>query len=165
MKRLSQPRSCITICLKVIRNAWHFCYALGLAFKVVCGGLRDLCNFKVEGEGYRLSYRIIRDNLELGISCISDSCNPIELTRREWHEVAESVGAKFINIEISCSDSSEHEQRVITRRSEVTNLKLPDWKQVQNRHYEAWKADVIKIDTAGKSIEIAFAELTEKLGV
>ncbi len=128
-------------------------------------GLRDLCNFKVEGEGYRLSYRIIRDNLELGISCISDSCNPIELTRREWQEVAESVGAKFINIEISCSDSSEHEQRVITRRSEVTNLKLPDWKQVQNRHYEAWKADVIKIDTAGKSIEIAFAELTEKLGV
>ncbi len=72
------------------------------------------------------------------------------------------MGAKFINIEISCSDSSEHEQRVITRRSEVTNLKLPDWKQVQNRHYEAWKADVIK---AGKSIEMAFAELSEKLGV
>ena len=48
---------------------------------------------------------------------------------------------------------------------EVTNLKLPDWKQVQNRHYEAWKADVIKIDTAGKSIEMAFAELSEKLGV
>ncbi|HHP0493126.1 TPA: AAA family ATPase, partial [Vibrio harveyi] len=40
-------------------------------------GLRDLCHFKVEGEGYRLSYRIIRDNLELGLSCIADSCNPI----------------------------------------------------------------------------------------
>ena len=128
-------------------------------------GLRDLCNFKVEGEGYRLSYRIIRDNLELGISCISDSCNPIELTRREWQEVAESAGAKFINIEISCSDSSEHEQRVIARRSETTNLKLPDWKQVQSRHYESWRADVIKIDTAGKSIEMAFAELAEKLSV
>ncbi|MBS9907618.1 DUF3265 domain-containing protein [Vibrio alginolyticus] len=23
----------------MIRHAWHFCYALGLAFKVVCGGL------------------------------------------------------------------------------------------------------------------------------
>ncbi|EGQ9234479.1 DUF3265 domain-containing protein [Vibrio alginolyticus] len=30
----------MTNCLRVIRNAWHFCYALGLAFKVVCGGLR-----------------------------------------------------------------------------------------------------------------------------
>nr|WP_193788668.1 DUF3265 domain-containing protein [Vibrio jasicida] len=23
----------------MIRNAWHFCYALRLVFKVVCGGL------------------------------------------------------------------------------------------------------------------------------
>ncbi|EGZ6890584.1 DUF3265 domain-containing protein [Vibrio cholerae] len=27
----------ITICLRVIRNAWHFYYALLLVFKVVCG--------------------------------------------------------------------------------------------------------------------------------
>ncbi|MCQ9062540.1 DUF3265 domain-containing protein [Vibrio alginolyticus] len=29
----------ITNCLRVIRNAWHFYYALRLVFKVVCGGL------------------------------------------------------------------------------------------------------------------------------
>ncbi|EME0812748.1 DUF3265 domain-containing protein, partial [Vibrio vulnificus] len=28
----------ITICLRVIRNAWHFYYALILVFKAVCGG-------------------------------------------------------------------------------------------------------------------------------
>ncbi|NGZ94030.1 DUF3265 domain-containing protein [Vibrio aestuarianus subsp. cardii] len=28
----------LTICLRVIRNAWHFCYALRLVFKVVCRG-------------------------------------------------------------------------------------------------------------------------------
>ena len=128
-------------------------------------GLRDLCNFKVEGEGYRLGYRIIRDNLDLGISCISDSCNPIELTRAEWQEVAESVGAKFINIEVRCSDSYEHEQRVISRISEVANLKLPNWQQVKSRHYDAWKTNVIRIDTSGNSIEASFAELVEKLGV
>ncbi|MBE4214510.1 DUF3265 domain-containing protein [Vibrio parahaemolyticus] len=37
------PRSAcgcnITNCLRVIRNAWHFCYALVLVFKVVCGGV------------------------------------------------------------------------------------------------------------------------------
>ncbi|MDF4355433.1 DUF3265 domain-containing protein, partial [Vibrio parahaemolyticus] len=26
----------LTNCLRVIRNAWHFCYALRLVFKVVC---------------------------------------------------------------------------------------------------------------------------------
>ncbi|EGR1514698.1 DUF3265 domain-containing protein [Vibrio vulnificus] len=28
----------ITNCLRVIRNAWHFYYALRLVFKVLCGG-------------------------------------------------------------------------------------------------------------------------------
>ncbi|HAV1500521.1 TPA: DUF3265 domain-containing protein, partial [Vibrio parahaemolyticus] len=28
----------MTICLRVIRNAWHFYHALVLVFKVVCGG-------------------------------------------------------------------------------------------------------------------------------
>ncbi|MBF4328667.1 DUF3265 domain-containing protein, partial [Vibrio anguillarum] len=27
------------MCLRVIRNAWHFCYALRLVYKVVCGSL------------------------------------------------------------------------------------------------------------------------------
>ncbi|ELS8946772.1 DUF3265 domain-containing protein [Vibrio fluvialis] len=30
----------MTNCLRGIRNAWHFCYALRLVFKVVCG---DFC--------------------------------------------------------------------------------------------------------------------------
>ncbi|MBM5184622.1 DUF3265 domain-containing protein [Vibrio parahaemolyticus] len=30
-------RTNITICLRVIRNAWHFHYALRLVFKAVCG--------------------------------------------------------------------------------------------------------------------------------
>ncbi|TXY30352.1 DUF3265 domain-containing protein [Vibrio mimicus] len=29
----------MTICLRVIRNAWHFHHALVLVFKVVCGGI------------------------------------------------------------------------------------------------------------------------------
>ncbi|MBE4003912.1 DUF3265 domain-containing protein [Vibrio parahaemolyticus] len=33
----SQVKNHITNCLRVIRNAWHFCYALRLVFKMVCG--------------------------------------------------------------------------------------------------------------------------------
>ncbi|EOX4449603.1 hypothetical protein ACK6W9_004612 [Vibrio alginolyticus] len=32
-----QNRTILTNCLRVIRNAWHFYYALRLVFKVVCG--------------------------------------------------------------------------------------------------------------------------------
>ncbi|WP_207621621.1 AAA family ATPase [Vibrio ziniensis] len=128
-------------------------------------GLRDLCNFNVQGEGYRLSYRIIRDNLSLGISAIADSCNPIALTRAEWEVLAGSVGANFVNIEINCSDSKEHEMRVNTRVTDIPNLELPNWLQVQNRHYEPWQSDVVKIDTAGKTIDASFSELLVKLGL
>ncbi|HAV1495425.1 TPA: DUF3265 domain-containing protein, partial [Vibrio parahaemolyticus] len=31
-------RTWLTICLRVIRNAWHFYCALVLVFKVVCSG-------------------------------------------------------------------------------------------------------------------------------
>ncbi|OUD43409.1 hypothetical protein BS624_22935 [Vibrio parahaemolyticus] len=30
---------CLTNCSRGIRNAWHLYYALGLVFKVVCGGI------------------------------------------------------------------------------------------------------------------------------
>ncbi|HCG9257703.1 TPA: DUF3265 domain-containing protein, partial [Vibrio parahaemolyticus] len=32
-------KSVITNCLRVIRNAWHFCNALRFVFKVVCGSI------------------------------------------------------------------------------------------------------------------------------
>ena len=50
--------------------------------------LVDLCDWKVEGEGYRLAYRLATDNLKLSLDVVADSCNPIELTRQEWQEVA-----------------------------------------------------------------------------
>nr|WP_218926524.1 DUF3265 domain-containing protein [Vibrio cholerae] len=31
-------QTCITNCLRGIRNAWHFYYALVFVIKVVCGG-------------------------------------------------------------------------------------------------------------------------------
>ncbi|QJY38209.1 DUF3265 domain-containing protein (plasmid) [Vibrio europaeus] len=36
---LKKTKRHITNCLRVIRNAWHFCYALCLVFMVACGGI------------------------------------------------------------------------------------------------------------------------------
>lgn len=88
-------------------------------------GLRDVCHINVEGEGYRLGYRLIADNLKLGLSCIADCCNPIALTRREWQAVATEIGVPFINIEVCCSDVKAHRHRVQTRSVAVSNLRLP----------------------------------------
>lgn len=126
-------------------------------------GLRDLCFVNVQGEGYRLSYRLAQDNLKLGCSVIADSCNPISLTRKEWQEVAESSCANFINIEIICSDTAIHKQRVESRKASVPNLKLPSWQDVLSREYHEWDQPCIVIDTANREVEDCFQELIRKL--
>ncbi|PKK88065.1 MAG: kinase [Candidatus Wallbacteria bacterium HGW-Wallbacteria-1] len=121
--------------------------------------LRDLCSFDVQGEGYRLAYRVAADNLRLGIDVVADSCNPWPLTRGEWNSIATDNNADYINIEVICSDRAEHEKRALTRQSEVSGLILPTWKQILERDYQPWTEDRILIDTAGRSSGESFEEL------
>ena len=125
--------------------------------------LRDLCGIVVEGEGYRLAYRVAADNLRLGVSVVADSCNPVELTRVEWEMVAGDTQARCVNIEVICSDALEHQRRVETRKSNVPGLVLPTWEAVLRREYHAWTRDRIVIDTAHKTENECFEELLNSL--
>jgi predicted kinase len=135
--------------------------AVYLRIDTIEQGLRDLCRFEVQGEGYRLSYRIAGDNLKLDRNVVADCCNPINLTRREWENVAKENNSLFINIEVVCSNKEEHKKRVETRKSEIAGLKLPVWEDVENREYHTWKKEHIIIDTVNKSVEESFEELKE----
>ena len=127
--------------------------------------LLDLCSFNAEGEGYRLSYRVAADNLRLGVSVVADSCNTMELTRREWQAVAAANGADCCDIEICCSDEAEHRRRVETRDGGSEGLYIPSWTEVQNREYEPWQSDRTVVDTAGKTVDESFDELMTLLSV
>ena len=137
--------------------------AMHLRIDTIEQGLRDLCGLRVEGEGYRLAYRIAEDNLRLGISVIADSVNPWKLTRDEWQAVAKSAGAAFFNIEIVCSDKAEHRRRIEERASDIATLKLPTWKDVVDRDYQAWEGGRIRLDTAGRSVADVFGELLQTI--
>ena len=126
-------------------------------------GLRDLCRCEVEGEGYRLAYRIAAENLHIGNHVVADSCNPISLTRKEWHEVAMQCGCKYVNVEVTCSDQAEHRLRVENRTTDIANLSLPTWQEVKKREYHTWNEKVILIDTAGRSIADSITELYTKV--
>jgi len=138
------------------------CY---LRIDTVEQGLRDLCYVRVEGEGYRLCYRIARDNLLIGSDVVADSCNPIALTRDEWDEVARACNARPVNIQIVCADRDEHRRRVETRLAEIAGLQLPGWDEVLEREYHAWSVAPITIDTAGKSVDACLAELLLAVGL
>lgn len=113
--------------------------------------LRELCSINVEGEGYRLAYRVARDILRSNLSVVTDSCNPVEVTRREWEQVALDGGAESVNIEAVCSDTGEHRLRVEQRSTAVPGLRLPTWRDVETREYQEWTRGRIVLDSAGRS--------------
>lgn len=133
--------------------------AVHLRIDTIEQALRDLCSIQVGGEGYRLAYRVATDNLRLGLSVVADSCNPIELTRREWEGVAQAEGAEFVNVEVVCSDLAEHRRRVESRANSIPNLKLSTWDEVVAREYHSWSVPRVTIDTAGRPPETSYNEL------
>jgi len=139
--------------------------AVYLRVDTVEQGLIDLCNFQVEGEGYRLSYRVASDNLDLGNIVVADSCNPISLTRREWQEVASSKAIPYTDIEVVCSDIEEHRNRVERRINDIDGLNLPSWQAVVDREYEQWESERVRVDTAFRKPEESITELLGKLNI
>lgn len=95
---------------------------------------------------------------------VADSCNPIELTRREWEETAAAAGAKYVNIEVRCSDSTEHRKRVEARPSTIPGLALPTWEEVTRRKYDSWTVDRVVVDTFNRAEQECLNDLLAKLG-
>ena len=137
--------------------------AVYLRIDMIEQAIRDLCDFNVEGEGYRLAYRVASDNLALGNSVIADSCNPVELTRREWRDIAVNACSGYRDIQVVCSDVNEHRARLETRIQDIPGLKPTSWKCVEDREYHPWTSDRIVIDTAGKTIAESVQDLLSAL--
>ena len=103
--------------------------------------------------------------MNTGVSVVADSCNPIELTRREWEAVALAAGALYVNIEVICSNTAEHRHRVKTRPSTIPGLTMPAWSDVESREHHEWTVERIVIDTAGRMENQCLDELLSKISV
>ena len=109
--------------------------------------------WQVEGEGYRVGYAVAEDNLRLGRIVVADCVNPWPLTRSEWRFVADRVGVRAVDVEIVCSDATEHRRRVESRAADIDGHRLPTWSDVIERDYRAWNVDRLVIDTARLNVE------------
>lgn len=101
--------------------------------------------------GYFVAYSLARENLLLGATVITDSVNPLALTRDAYREIALSARTGFLEIEIICSDKIEHRKRVESRVSEVEGLTLPAWKDVTDLTYEPWNREHLTLDSSSLS--------------
>lgn len=114
-------------------------------------------------EGYKIAFSTALDNLRNGLSVVADSTNPVAESRQAWVSIAEKADAPYTEIEIICSNKSEHRSRVESRKTDIPNLVPPDWGGVISREYQLWHSADIVLDTAGKTPEQSKHELSKLL--
>ena len=101
----------------------------------------------VEDAGYRAAYAVAEDNLRAGLTVVADSVNPLTITRDAWRAVGHRAGVRVVEVEVVCTDASEHRRRVETRVTDFPGWTLT-WQQVVDREYHPWDRDRIVLDTA-----------------
>lgn len=89
-------------------------------------------------------------NLELGNTVVIDAVNPVEPVRRMWRDLADRVRAVLSVVEITCSDSDEHQRRVERRQADIEGHKLPRWDDVLRHEYEPWTEERLTVDAAAQ---------------
>ncbi|MDO9709287.1 AAA family ATPase [Paracraurococcus lichenis] len=113
--------------------------------------------------GYMVAYALAEANLRQGQGVIADCVNPLGVTRAAWRGVAAAASSPILEVEVVCSDPVEHRRRVETRPIDLPGLVRPSWDSVQRQAYEPWAGPRIVLDTAGRSIAQAAAELRARI--
>ncbi len=141
--------------------------AVYLRIDTIEQAIRDAGILATGGEvgpaGYNVAYRIATDNLRAGRTVVADSVNPIGLTRDAFRAVGEEIGAGVLEVEVVCSDATEHRRRVETRSVDVPGLVPPAWQAVVERHYELWDRPHLVIDTGVMSVEESVRQVCDAL--
>ena len=100
------------------------------------------------GAGYYVAAAVARDVLASGGEVLVECVNPLPLTRRLWEETASAAGARFLSVELICSNAAEHRRRAQQRVSDIKGLELPGWQEITRRDYAPWPEADLRLDTA-----------------
>jgi predicted kinase len=119
----------------------------------------DVLTEDVGSSGYVVAYNLAAENLRLGGTVVTDSVNPLTVTRDSWMEAAIEAGCAAVEIEVICSDVTEHRRRLVGREAVVEETKRLTWEKVATREYDEWTRTRVVVDTAKMSVEEATAEL------
>lgn len=123
----------------------------------------DVLKGDVGATGYLVGYALAQSNLRLGQDVVADCVNPLQITREAWRDAAAKADCAVVEVEIVCSDATEHRRRVETRTVDIAGLKLPSWDEIQSSGYERWTAPHTVIDTAARSLEDTLRALREEI--
>ena len=100
------------------------------------------------GAGYYVAAAVARDVLASGGDVLVECVNPLPITRRLWEETASAVDARFLTVELICSDVAEHRRRARQRAGDIEGLEPPTWQEITHRDYAPWPEADLRLDTS-----------------
>lgn len=109
--------------------------------------------------GYAAAQAVALGALRQGYDVIADCVNPLPLTRNSWQQVALDAQARFLGVELICSDRSQHRFRVENRSVNLPGWVRPGWSDVIERDYLPYTEAVLRIDTALTSVDQSVARI------
>ena len=109
--------------------------------------------------GYAVAYALAAEQLRHGIDVIAECVNPLLVTREAWRQIAVQEQARLLEVEVICSDASEHHRRAVTRQVDIDGHPLPTWEAITGREYQDWDRDHLVIDTARSSVDDGAAQI------
>lgn len=80
-----------------------------------------------------------------------------------WRAVAASTSTDVLEVEIVCSDRTEHRRRVEGRKADIQDFTPPTWEAVLHHEYEAWTTSRLVIDSALFTASEAAKQIRERL--
>ena len=114
--------------------------------------------------GYVIGYALAGDYLRQGHTVIAESVSPLAVTRDASRDVASSAGARYLEVEVVCSDPAEHKRRASGRTVDIPDLPVPTWQDIERREYELWHRERVALDTARLGIDECVARIRSLLG-
>lgn len=134
--------------------AAHLAHNLGatyLRIDTIEKVLKTRENPQVGQIGYEIAQDQALENLRLGNPVVADCVNPVPESRSAWLRIAELAECESRTIEVVCSDTKEHQERVEARFASTPGNTVPNWSQVESRRYEPWSDAHLLFDTANET--------------
>lgn len=88
--------------------------------------------------GYVVAHEIAAATLDAGVSVVIDAVNPVAAARQGWRALASRTGARLHVFELVLADRDEHRRRVIQRRPDLDQQRIPSWAEVEATEYTDW---------------------------
>lgn len=103
--------------------------------------------------GYLVGYKVAADQLRNGVDVVAESVNPLRVSRDAWRDVGLAAGARVVEVEVVCSDATEHRRRAEARVLDDPGLSKPSWEEIGSREYHSWERDRLVVDTATLNVD------------